>query len=755
MLSFFKDASIYCMKKYLLLLVSTMLFSANASAQFLFKKINTIEVRDTNDIKLKNPWVGGLNNPQFSSADLNNDGIEDLVIFNKTYTVNNDQVLTFIKGPNGYEHAPEYQANFPYTEVDSPKMEFFMLLKDYNCDGIADAFSCTPGYIQAYKGRYDANNKLTFDYQTFLQFNSFTGLLNVFVSSIDIPAIVDVNGDGDLDVLTFNIFGFVIEYYENQSMELTGTCGDTLVFELVDDCWGNIFEDGLRKAVQFRDTCGTLTGKGGPRHSGSAVLAFDIDADGDKDVLLGDISFTNMNMVINGGTADSARGVSQDTIFPFYNVSIDLPIFPAGFYLDVTNDGRNDLIIAPNSPKNSENYYCAWLYENTSSTAEDSFTLKTKSFMVEDMIDVGAGAYPVFVDINQDGLMDFVVGNYGYYTNGVNYKSGLAYFQNIGTTDVPAFKLIDRDLFNLSTLNFKGLAPAFGDLDGDGDLDMILGEESGELHYFTNTAGAGNLMNFTLTTPFYFRIDIGQFSMPVLFDVNDDGLLDMVVGERSGNLNYFVNKGTVDTASFSRDPDNSFFGEIDIREPGLITGFSAPAFATLDSTDKIYLLVGSESRGITVYDFDRGNANAGAFTKLFERYSDIREGEQTTIALADITNDGKLEMLVGNYKGGVSFYSQSDSIAEPPSSVANFNVNDFVVYPNPTNDKLFVRFKDIPQQEWKISMYNILGSQVYAERKEISAGTTVVIDTQLFEKGIYILELSNNGFRKTHKIVVH
>ncbi len=262
------------MRKYFYLAFIALLFTQSVSAQFLFNKISNIEVRDTNDVKYKFPWVGGLNSPQFSSADLNNDGINDLVVFNKTYTVNNDQVFTFIRGNNGWEYAPEYEANFPIVEVDSPRIEFWMLMYDYNCDGIADIFAGNPGYIQAYKGRYDANNKLAFDYQTFLQFNSFSGLLNIFVSSIDIPAIIDVNGDGDLDVLTFNMFGFVIEYYENQSMELTGTCGDTLIYELVDDCWGNIFEDGLKKAVAFLDTCGTLAGKGQPRHSGSTVTAF-------------------------------------------------------------------------------------------------------------------------------------------------------------------------------------------------------------------------------------------------------------------------------------------------------------------------------------------------------------------------------------------------------------------------------------------------------------------------------------------------
>jgi hypothetical protein len=744
------------MKK--LFILSALIFIVTTTqAQFLFNRINTVSVVDTNNQLLKNAWAGGLNNPQFSSADLNNDGIEDLVVFNRTNAVNTDRLLTFINTGNGYEYAPEYEVNFPFTEVDSPKIEFWMLMEDYNCDGVKDIYSCTPGYIQLYKGKYDANNKIAFDYVTFLQFNSFSGLLNIFVSSIDIPAVVDVNSDGDLDILTFNIFGFVIEYYENQSIELTGSCGDSIVYELVDDCWADIFEGGLTKAIEVKDTCGTLNGKGGPRHSGSTVTSFDIDADGDVDVLLGDISFNNINSVINGGTADSARAVAQDTIFPSYDVHVEIPVFPASFYLDVTGDGRKDLIVAPNSPKRSENYYCSWFYENTSTTAADTFRLRNRAFLVDEMIDLGEGAYPVFVDINQDSLLDFVVGNYGYYGNGSTYRTGLAYFQNIGTAQLPSFKLITRDLFNLSSLRLNGIAPAFADLDNDGDLDLLLGEENGELYFFTNSAGVGNSINVTLTSSSYFGIDIGQFSTPTFFDVDNDGVLDMVVGERSGNLNFFKNYGTAEVPDFTSTPDNSFFGEVDVRIAGLITGFSTPVFATLDSTNKIYLLSGSEGNGIMVYNFNRDSIFSGSFNKLFEKYSGIREGERTTFAIADLNVDRKQEIIVGNYNGGLGFFSQSDSIAIV--GVANNKAAHelkYVVYPNPSSSgQFFIRFKEVRNTEMAtISIYNVVGKKVHTQSNSIVSGSTLTIETTQLEKGAYLLEIASANYKKVQKVFI-
>ena len=47
--------------------------------------------------------------------------------------------------------------------------------------------------------------------------------------------------------------------------------------------------------------------------------------------------------------------------------------------------------------------------------SQPQFNLSTRSFLQDRMIDVGAGAYPVFCDIDQDGLMDLLIGNYGYY----------------------------------------------------------------------------------------------------------------------------------------------------------------------------------------------------------------------------------------------------------------------------------------------------------------------------------------------------
>ena len=187
-----------------------------------------------NNVQLTNAWGGGLNSPQFSDVDLNNDGVMDLFIFDKV----GDIKLTFINDDIddavSYTYAPEYAKQFP-------KLYDWVVLRDYDADGIMDIFteSTVPGIfgVEVHKGKW-SNNKLSFEkYQSndgpedILYYQQTNGsYTQIYVSKVDIPAIDDIDDDGDLDILTFNIGGGYVEYFVNQSME-RGFNADSLVFE--------------------------------------------------------------------------------------------------------------------------------------------------------------------------------------------------------------------------------------------------------------------------------------------------------------------------------------------------------------------------------------------------------------------------------------------------------------------------------------------------------------------------------------------
>ena len=117
----------------------------------------------------------------------------------------------------------------------------------------------------------------------------------------------------------------------------------------------------------------------------------------------------------------------------------------------------------------------------------------------------------------------------------------LLLFENIGNDSIPSYDLIDRDWLGLSTIALNttlnlpalNLSPTFGDLNGDNDKDLVLGDADGKLHLFINTGGG----NFQLAHSFM-NIDVGQFAHPQLIDVDRDGLTDLIIGEQDGTINF-------------------------------------------------------------------------------------------------------------------------------------------------------------------------------------------------------------------------
>ena len=501
--------------------------------------------------ELKYGLVGGLNTPQFSEVDLDNDGTMDLYMFDKTGEVH----LTFInKGTNNqpdYEYAPRHQKYFP-------ELTDWVLLRDFDNDGAVDIFAYSfPGGIQVYKGGY-VNNHLSFEKINFNNEHNIiyaeypgSGVSNLYVTFVDYPAVDDIDGDGDLDILTFADGGGYVYLFNNESMEM-GYGLDSLIFARADKCWGKFYESGFSEIIDLSpDPLECYDGFVGEesadrRHAGSTLLTFDIDNDGDKELVLGDLSFNNLNLLRNGGSNTDAWMIAQDTFFPKNTLAADIPIFPASFYLDVDNDGKKDILASPNSNQTGEDYNCVWFYKNVNSNETPVFQFLQKDFMVEHMIDMGTGAHPTFVDYNADGLLDLVVGNNSFFLPFGDKAPRIYLFENIGTASIPEFDLVDDDYLNFSdyegTSNFVP-APAFGDMDNDGDLDVVIGERQGSMFYAENIAGPGATLEFGPLQAEWMDIDLGQYTVPQIIDLDRDGLPDLVLGERSGRLYYFHNEG--------------------------------------------------------------------------------------------------------------------------------------------------------------------------------------------------------------------
>lgn len=717
-------------------------------------------------------FAGGLNAPQFSPADLNQDGLLDVVIFDRA----GDVFVTYLNEgtPNetSYAFAPEYACTFP-------KLMDFVVLRDFNQDGAADIFcaSTLPGTqeIQVFQGYFE-DNMLRFR-QYFFGYpadcdncnplllyypSSVAGFWNNFsISKSDYPSVDDIDGDGDLDIVAFPSGNSThLSYLQNLSVEL-GFGLDSLKYELVDNCWGGFFENGLTRCrselASTPNCCAPCFAPGEvedrtDRHPGATVLTYDQDGDGDREVVVGNISFNCLNMMTNGGSSDHAWMTAQDTSFPSYDVPVDIAVFPASFYLDLDNDGRRDLVASPNNKTIGEDQRAVWYYRNVGTSTVPHFELQTKKLFVEDMIDLGTTTHPAFTDVNADGLSDLVVGNYGYFTQASSTatNASLYLFLNTGTATQPSFQLSSADWLGMSEFapNDFDFAPAFGDLDGDGDEDLVVGSNLGSVYYYENVAGAGNPMNLIKDqATMWVLLDVGQASTPTMFDLDGDGLKDLLVGERQGNINFFKNMGSPTQPMFFSTITEPRLGNITTSPfPGGI-GFSAPA--VLNTNDGPLLVVGGNDGTLRTY-LNLTPTNI-PYTVVDTAWGNVDEGNRSHAAFADLDDDGYVDIAVGNYRGGLGLYKTLLANCTPTSTTQPLAVQPINLSPNPARSWVQVTIPTVAGPvEWRA--FNPVGQLAAAGRSQQGQFTILVND---WPSGVYFLETVSAGQRGVAKLVVH
>ena len=750
------------MNKFKLLTLLIIFQSSIVNGQFYFngttEKSRIVQVYDESKEVFQYPWAGGMNSCQFGEVDMNMDGIKDLFVFDR----HGDRIMTFINGGTqntiDYEYAPEYITSFP-------ELSDWAILADYNMDGKEDIFTYAkilPGII-VYKNV--SETELAFELEVYPYLESFqgSGYTNILVTDVDYPGISDIDNDGDLDILTFWGLGAFVEMHENQSMEKYGI-PDSLDYIKTTSCWG-YFAENDESNIIYLDTC--LGGKDcnlkyeknekdrTTRHTGSTFLLIDLDGDDDKDLVLGDVDYPNLVELINGGTADSAFMISQDTAFPSYNKPVNLFSMPAAACLDVNNNAVNDLIISPFDPglTTSGNNKSVWLYNNLGANDNPEFDFSDGSFLQSDMIDLGSGAYPLFEDYDGDGLPDLFISDFGYYIYSYYspgmflhsvYWSNIALYKNTGSANNPAFTRITHDFANLHQYHLTGIYVTFGDTDADGDKDMIIGMQNGTLWYFENIAGQNTIWDFADPVQNYQGIDVGDFSTPQLFDLNGDELVDLIIGEQDGNLNYYENTGSLSSPSFTFITDS--LGKVSVTDPQVsYTGYSTPFFFK-NTENKTNLVVGSESGQIFYYKNIDGNLqgtfeqNDSLYLLINDEPFELMSGIRTGATLEDLDNDGYFDLVVGNYSGGLNFYYGVEAPQVSRINKIQNNTFNCKIYPNPAKDRIFIDFKNAGVfKHVHINVYNLVSKKVFTNDFYNILDLSLQVDN--LPDGMYILEL--------------
>src|SRR5690606_12216199 len=285
--------------KLLLSIFGFSLYHTAVVAQFNFDYDNSIPVIRSGQA-LNNAWEGGFNCAQVSDFDFDFDGDLDLFIFDRS----RDNIRVLVQEQN---MGTPYYRMFYNAKLYFPDDLFYRVqLVDYDNDGRKDIFTYGIGGLKVYRNTGSALSGPQWELVSDLVYSQYpTIYTNLYVSSADIPAIIDVDFDGDIDILTFHQGGQHLEYHQNQSMELYGV-PDSLKFELRNECWGKFTEEFSTNVLILNDPNAPCEGgsianpersamqQHKPKHAGSTVLAMDYDNSGVMDLILSDIAYPNM-----------------------------------------------------------------------------------------------------------------------------------------------------------------------------------------------------------------------------------------------------------------------------------------------------------------------------------------------------------------------------------------------------------------------------------------------------------------------------
>jgi len=566
-------------------------------------------------------------------ADLDNDGDMDLVLGLYEggvlyYQRNEDENY-----PGGvFELIPTGDVRNPFNDAIDDLNNYKYLSPSFaDMDGDGD-LDMIVGYV--FRSGPNRRGRVTLFKNADGKFVPFTGTANPFrlVQTFGFLGgggargeMIDIDNDGDLDLFVSGnedgyISKIIVRYYENEG-ENSGSFAQ---------------KKGTENPLNLVSITNIMTGGYFAAAYGALTFA-DVDADGDLDAYIGEKYGAVFEYKNNGNNTFTYNGKRNDLSFPFGYRSIT----PA--FNDLDGDGDLDCLYgdkylqnlpyALNDGNGSFTIDAAGINNATDFAVEQS----TGSLVLDYFSSIALG------DIDNDDDIDFIASD---------IDGPIRYFRNDGNGSFEELTGALNPFGAITTGNFPQLDLV--DYDGDGDLDLVLGNQAGGFAYFRNDAGVLNQQTGT-NNPFN-GLSVGTFSSPQLIDIDKDGDLDLVSGsfyevklflntggtftEQTGASNPFVDVvNATDIVFVPRLADVDGDGDLDI----VVGSYAYPASTTstrvnyFENKDGIYEASSNSPFGMTVYavanvafaDFD-GDGDDDVFVGEFDYYgaADLRYYER-------------------------------------------------------------------------------------------------------------------------------
>jgi len=153
------------------------------------------------------------------------------------------------------------------------------------------------------------------------------------------------------------------------------------------------------------------------------------------------------------------------------------------------------------------------------------------------LLDVGYNSFPAVFDWNGDGMKDLIVGS---------QDSVLRFYLNQTSDTWPMFQDYQAVIAGDTTIDFRHANPCMFDLDEDGRKDLVVGHYDGYVHFFRNVGDdtlpvfeAGESLRFEDGTPVRYGPDFWWHSRCSFGDWDNDGTPDFLMTTRDGTCALF------------------------------------------------------------------------------------------------------------------------------------------------------------------------------------------------------------------------
>ena len=642
-----------------------------------------------------NLFAGGIDNPRFQFIDIDGDHDEDLFIFDK------DERLWFYRNVNG---------SFRLEPDETFGLTIGSWFRFVDIDGDGDFDCMTNGSFSEVAMFINIGSPTSPKFQLTTPAILDTSGTEMFSERFSIPTFADMDGDGDLDFFTGSSIGSVT-YYKNVGSKFLPKFA---------------FVTSAYQAINIQGTPNTFPK---PMHGASGIEFFDADSNGVLDLFWGDLFNKSLYFLKNSGTKQNASIALIDSSYPKEDL-----IATFGFnipqHVDVDQNGTIDLMIG--CVTTIADYNNFMFYKNIGTNTKPFYELQTKNFIP--MIDVGSRSSVAAADFDGDGDIDLCVSS----GNGT-----VNIFQNTGSRSAPQYSSVPTSTIVLSgSLN---LTVAAGDLNGDNLPDILIGTYEDGLKAYINLS-AGGMIKFEHNIHPVEGAATGQSLSPTIADIDQDGKIDVLVGNSGGQLTFLKNVGTNISPQYVATNN---FNAIDAGNDAI------PCICDIDNDGIQDLLIGNRNGQIWYYR--QAAAGSLVFNVVTSKYQNIDLRTQSAPAVVDFDNDGDNDLLLGNGKGGIFFYENTNlssvsqkAFSEPMSMSLMQN------YPNPFNPSTVIQYQLWFDGFVMLNVYDMLGNDIATLVNEHQSRGLYSIQFKGIglSSGVYYYRLQSAGRTETKKFIL-